>query len=201
MKWLKRILDIVLSLTFLILAFPVFLLIAIWVRWDSAGSVFFRQQRVGRDGADFRIWKFRTMAPGTPEQGPDCVIEASDPRVTRSGTFLRAWSLDELPQLINILLGKMSLVGPRPTLRYQVEQYTPRQRRRLQVRPGLTGWAQIHGRNRLSWPERIEYDLWYVENWSLWLDIRILLRTPAILWRSEGLYGRREDFRIHSDNE
>lgn len=201
MDFLKRILDVVLSLGVLVVLSPALLAAAIWVRIDSPGPVFFRQLRVGRDGRDFRIWKFRTMEAGSPEQGPGVEIEAGDPRITRAGRKLRRWSLDELPQFINVLKGEMSVVGPRPTLRYQVEQYSQRQRRRLSVTPGITGWAQIHGRNVLSWPERIEYDLWYVEHRSLWLDLKILARTPAVLFGRRGLYGRKEDFAIRPDDE
>jgi lipopolysaccharide/colanic/teichoic acid biosynthesis glycosyltransferase len=201
MNSLKRILDLVVSLGTLVVLSPVLLIGIIWIRIDSPGPVFFRQVRVGKDGRDFRIWKFRTMRIGSPEQGPGVVIEAGDPRITRAGRLLRKWSLDEIPQLLNVLKGEMSVVGPRPTLRYQVEQYSPRQRRRLSVLPGITGWAQIHGRNLLSWPERIEYDVWYVDNWSFWLDLKILARTPWVLFGKQGLYGRREDFAIRPDNE
>jgi lipopolysaccharide/colanic/teichoic acid biosynthesis glycosyltransferase len=200
MRVMKRILDVVLSLAVLTVCSPLLLVGAIWIRFDSPGPVFFRQVRVGRDGRNFRIWKFRTMQIGVPEQGPGVEIEAGDTRITRAGKVLRQWSLDEVPQLINVLKGEMSVVGPRPTLRYQVDQYTDRQKKRLRVPPGITGWAQIHGRNVLSWPERIEYDIWYVENWSLWLDLMILWKTPWVLFGKRGLYGRKEDFAIRPNN-
>ena len=196
MRGAKRILDLVLSAMILTLLSPFLFLAAILIRVDSRGPVFFRQERVGKNGVDFRIWKFRTMEMGAPDQGQGCVIEADDPRITRVGRFLRKWSIDEIPQFLNVIKGEMSLVGPRPTLRYQVEQYSLRQRKRLEVLPGISGWAQIHGRNEISWPERIEYDVWYAEHWSFWLDLRILFQTPFVFLRRGGLYGRKEDFAI-----
>jgi lipopolysaccharide/colanic/teichoic acid biosynthesis glycosyltransferase len=152
--------------------------------------VLYRQQRIGLNGQPFDILKLRTMTVGAEHQGAGYEIGHQDSRITRVGQHLRRWSLDELPQLVNVLRGEMALVGPRPTLGYQVEQYTPRQRGRLAMRPGLTGLAQVRGRNALSWEQRIELDLWYVEHWSLHVDVRILLRTPAALLRGEGIYGR-----------
>lgn len=186
-RTVKGIFDRALALILLILLSPLFLLIALAIRLTSPGPVFFRQVRVGKDGRLFEILKFRTMVVGAEKMGLGVQTSAGDPRVTPAGRILRTLSLDELPQLIHILRGEMSFVGPRPTLPYQVERYTPRQKGRLLVPPGVTGWAQIHGRKSLSWPARIEYDLWYVENWSPWLDIVILLRTlPAVL-RAEGV--------------
>ena len=141
----------------------------------------YRQTRVGKDGEDFELLKLRTMVVGAEGQGAGWAIDKGDPRITRVGAFLRRTSIDELPQLLTVVRGEMSLIGPRPTLRYQVERYDERQRRRLEVRPGLTGWAQIHGRAGLSWPERIELDVWYVEHRSPLVDLRILLRTPLAL--------------------
>ena len=141
----------------------------------------YRQTRVGKDGEDFELFKLRTMVVGAERQGAGWAIDKGDPRITRVGSFLRRTSIDELPQLLNVVRGEMSLIGPRPTLRYQVERYDERQRRRLEVKPGLTGWAQIHGRAGLSWPERIELDVWYVEHRSPLVDLRILLRTPLAL--------------------
>ena len=142
----------------------------------------FRQTRVGRDGTDFELLKLRTMVVGAERKGAGYAVDAGDSRITRVGRILRKTSVDELPQLWNVVRGDMSLIGPRPTLRYQVERYTERQRKRLDVRPGLTGWAQIHGRATLPWDERIELDVWYVENRSPRVDLKILLRTPLALF-------------------
>jgi lipopolysaccharide/colanic/teichoic acid biosynthesis glycosyltransferase len=160
---------------------------AVAVRLTSPGPVFFRQERVGMDGRVFRVWKFRTMVAGDNPIFPDAT------RITSAGRVLRRLSLDELPQLINVATGDMSVVGPRPTLAYQVERYDDRQRRRLEVRPGLTGWAQVNGRNALSWPERIEYDLEYVEAQSAAMDLRILLRTARAMLSGEGVEGHPTD--------
>jgi lipopolysaccharide/colanic/teichoic acid biosynthesis glycosyltransferase len=187
---LKRALDIAISLIGLILlAFP-FALIALAIKLDSKGPVFFRQDRVGKDGKLFKTWKFRTMIEGAVERGLGYNVARDDPRITRVGRFLRSWGLDELSQLINVLKGEMSLVGPRPTLKYQVERYDDFQRRRLSVKPGITGWALIHGRNLLTWEERIKYDVWYVDHWSIWLDLWIMLKTIwVVLIKREGVYG------------
>lgn len=186
----KRALDILVSclgLTFLLLPFAV---IAIAIKLDSKGPVFFRQERVGKDGRVFKPWKFRTMVEGAVEKGLGRHVARDDPWVTRVGRFLRKWGLDELPQLINVLKGEMSLVGPRPTLAFQVEQYNDFQRKRLSVKPGITGWALVHGRNRLPWKQRIELDIWYIDNWSLWVDIKILVKTLwIVLIKREGVYG------------
>jgi lipopolysaccharide/colanic/teichoic acid biosynthesis glycosyltransferase len=144
--------------------------------------VLFRQMRVGRDGADFELLKLRTMVVDAESTGAGFAVDRGDPRITRVGRFLRRASIDELPQLVNVLRGDMSVIGPRPTLRYQVDRYTEWQRRRLDVRPGLTGWAQVHGRAQLPWAARIELDVFYVENRSPALDLRILLRTPLALF-------------------
>jgi lipopolysaccharide/colanic/teichoic acid biosynthesis glycosyltransferase len=144
--------------------------------------VLYRQTRVGKDGKDFELVKLRTMIVGAETQGAGYAIDKGDSRITRAGRILRRLSVDELPQFWNVVRGDMSLIGPRPTLRYQVEQYDDRQRHRLDVRPGITGWAQIHGRTKLSWPERIELDLWYVERHSPLVDLKILLRTPLALF-------------------
>ena len=142
----------------------------------------YRQTRVGKNGAEFELVKLRTMVVGAEQQGAGWAVNEGDPRITRVGRVLRRLSLDELPQLWNVVRGEMSLIGPRPTLAYQVERYTPRQRRRLDVKPGITGWAQIHGRASLPWEERIELDVWYVENRSARVDLKILLRTPGALF-------------------
>lgn len=187
---LKRTIDILFSLIGLVfLALP-FALIAVAIKLDSKGPVFFRQERVGLNGRIFKPWKFRTMVVGAEKQGLGYNVARDDPRITKVGRFLRNWSLDELPQLINVLRGEMSIVGPRPTLKYQVEQYNDFQRKRLLVKPGITGWAQIHGRNLLTWEDRIKYDVWYVEHWSVPLDLWIMLKTIwVVLIKREGVYG------------
>jgi lipopolysaccharide/colanic/teichoic acid biosynthesis glycosyltransferase len=186
----KRGLDILLSAAGLICLAVPFGLIALAVRLDSAGPVFFRYPRVGKDGVSFVPLKFRTMVEGAIDQGFGTTLSEDDTRLTRVGTFLRRWALDELPQLWNVLKGEMSLVGPRPTFAYQVERYDEFQRRRLEVKPGITGWAQVNGRNAIGWPERIELDVWYVDHATLWLDLKILVKT---LWLAyvvrDGIYG------------
>ncbi len=179
--WIKRSLDLAVAAAGLIVAAPLFLGAAIAIRVTSAGPVFYASERIGQAGRPFRLYKFRTMVVGAESRGLGLRVAAHDDRITRAGHFLRRSSLDELPQLWNILRGEMSLVGPRPTVRSQVERYTDYQRRRLEVRPGLTGWAQINGRNSLPWEQRIELDIWYIDHWSLWLDLTILARTPGII--------------------
>ena len=179
---LNRALDVAIAGTGLALASPVLALAALAVKLSDGGPVLYKQTRVGKDGHDFELLKLRTMVVGAETRGAGWAVDRGDPRITRVGRFLRRTSLDELPQLWNVVRGEMSLVGPRPTLRYQVERYTPRQRRRLEVLPGITGWAQIHGRAALSWDERIELDVWYVEHRSPVTDVLILLRTPLALF-------------------
>jgi lipopolysaccharide/colanic/teichoic acid biosynthesis glycosyltransferase len=184
----KRALDVLGATVGLTLSAPLLAASAIAVRLEDRGPVFFRQERVGQDGRLFEVLKLRTMVVNAHTQGAGYAVDKGDSRITRVGSLLRKTSLDELPQLWNVLRGEMSLVGPRPTLAYQVERYTDRQRRRLEVRPGLTGWAQVNGRASLSWPERIELDVWYVEHRSLALDLRILLRTVSVLLRPGVVY-------------
>ncbi|MBV8478813.1 MAG: sugar transferase, partial [Actinobacteria bacterium] len=157
-------------------------LAALAVKLTSRGPVLYRQTRVGKDGADFELLKLRTMVVGAETQGAGLAVDKGDSRITRAGAMLRRLSLDELPQLWNVVRGDMSVIGPRPTLRYQVERYTPHQMRRLDVKPGITGWAQVHGRATLPWSERIELDVWYVEHRSPLLDLRILAKTPFALF-------------------
>lgn len=180
---IKRLGDVAGAALLLVLSLPLLLLLALLIMAESGRPVLFRQTRIGRGGAPFVILKFRTLRMGAHKPGNP------RSRVTRVGGVLRRWGLDELPQLWNVLRGEMSLVGPRPTLPRQVAAYGAFERRRLAVRPGLTGWAQIHGRNTLPWPERIRLDIWYIDHLSFWLDARILLRTPKILWTGDGLYG------------
>jgi lipopolysaccharide/colanic/teichoic acid biosynthesis glycosyltransferase len=179
---MNRAADILVAGTALAVASPVVALAALAIKLEDGGPVLYRQSRVGRDGVDFELLKLRTMIVGAERQGAGFAVDAGDSRITRAGRMLRKLSLDEVPQLWNVLRGDMSVVGPRPTLRYQVEQYTPHQRRRLEVRPGITGWAQIHGRATLPWADRIELDVWYVEHRSALLDLKILLRTPFALF-------------------
>lgn len=185
---ISRILDVVVAAAALVVAAPVLAVAMLVIRLESAGSPIYRQRRVGRHGAEFDVLKLRTMVAGAEFLGAGINVDAGDARITRVGAFLRRTSLDELPQLVNIMRGEMALVGPRPTIPAQVAAYTPRQRGRLAVRPGVTGWAQIQGRTSLPWPERIELDLWYVAHRSLRLDLRILARTPAVVLGGGDLY-------------
>jgi lipopolysaccharide/colanic/teichoic acid biosynthesis glycosyltransferase len=178
----NRALDAALAGAALALTSPVLAAAAVAIKLDDGGAVLYRQRRVGLNGDEFELLKLRTMTVGAEAQGAGWAVNEGDPRITRAGRVLRRLSLDELPQLWNVVRGDMSLVGPRPTLAYQVEQYTPRQRRRLDVKPGITGWAQIHGRARLPWDQRIELDVWYVEHRSPLVDLKILARTPAALF-------------------
>ncbi len=184
---LRRVLDVVVAgAALLLLALPLALVAAL-VSVESPGSPIFRQRRVGRGGAEFEVVKLRTMVAGAERIGAGLAIDKGDARITRLGRFLRRTSIDELPQLVNILRGEMTLVGPRPTLPHQVATYDARQRERLLVKPGVTGWAQVHGRTTLSWPERIELDRWYVAHRSLALDARILARTVRVVLGGEGV--------------
>jgi lipopolysaccharide/colanic/teichoic acid biosynthesis glycosyltransferase len=178
----NRALDVAGSAVGLAVSSPFLAAAALAIKLGDGGPVLYRQRRVGHRGEEFDLLKLRTMVVGAETKGAGWAVNRGDPRITRAGRLLRRLSLDELPQFWNVLRGDMSLIGPRPTLAYQVEQYTPRQRRRLEVKPGLTGWAQIHGRARVPWEERIELDVWYVENRSPWLDLKILLRTPLALF-------------------
>ena len=180
--------DVVLGTIGLVLAAPVIAVSALAIRLGSPGPAVYRQRRVGRDGREFELLKLRTMVQGSDPVGIGEAIEEGDPRITRAGAFLRRFSLDELPNLVNVLRGEMAIVGPRPTIPAQVAEYTEHQRRRLDVKPGLTGWAQINGRTQLEWTDRIELDVWYVEHRSLGLDLRILARTAGLLLTGRGLY-------------
>jgi lipopolysaccharide/colanic/teichoic acid biosynthesis glycosyltransferase len=185
---LSRVLDVVLAALLLLIAAPLLVLAALAIRLESRGPVFYRHLRVGRDGEMFELWKLRTMIPGAESMGAGLYVLDGDPRITRVGRMLRRFSLDELPNLLNVLRGDMAIVGPRPTVQEQVDRYTDRQRRRLEVKPGITGWAQINGRTSLPWPDRIELDVWYVEHRSMRLDLRILARTARMLATGHGLY-------------
>jgi lipopolysaccharide/colanic/teichoic acid biosynthesis glycosyltransferase len=178
----NRALDVVGASLGLALASPFLAAGALAIKLADGGPVLYRQRRVGKDGREFELFKLRTMVVGAEQQGAGWAVNRGDPRITRVGRLLRRLSLDEVPQLWNVVRGEMSLIGPRPTLAYQVAEYTPRQRKRLDVKPGITGWAQIHGRASLPWEERIELDVWYVENRSPAVDLKILLRTPRALF-------------------
>ena len=179
---MNRAADVAVAGLGLALASPFLLAAALAIKLEDGGPVVYRQTRVGKDGRDFELLKLRSMTVGAEHMGAGYAIDRNDSRITRVGRVLRRTSLDELPQLWNVLRGDMSVIGPRPTLRYQVDRYSERQRRRLDVRPGLTGWAQIHGRATLAWADRIELDVWYVEHRSPVLDLKILLRTPLALF-------------------
>ena len=186
---LKRIIDVVVSGIGLIILFPIFVVIVILIKLDSKGPVFFVQERAGKDGKIFRAYKLRTMVDNAVVVGGKKLCQ-DDLRITRVGKHLR-WGIDELPQLINVFKGDMSMVGPRPTLIEQVNRYSKEHRRRLEVKPGITGWALINGRNTLTWPEKIKLDIWYIDHWSLWLDVKILFKTIwVVIFTREGLYGK-----------
>jgi lipopolysaccharide/colanic/teichoic acid biosynthesis glycosyltransferase len=185
---LARAVDVAVAGAGLAVGAPILGLAMVAIVLESPGHPIYRQRRIGKDGRPFDVIKLRTMVPGAESIGAGLSVNESDPRITRVGAALRRLSIDELPNLLNVLRGDMTLVGPRPTLPVQVEQYTERQRGRLSVKPGLTGWAQVNGRTSLPWADRIELDLWYIENRSLALDLRILARTVAMVLRGSGLY-------------
>ncbi len=184
----RRAFDVVVAAAALLVTSPILALAVVAIRIESPGHPIYRQRRVGRDGELFDMYKLRTMVTGAEAIGSGLAVNEGDPRITRVGALLRRFSIDELPNLVNVLRGDMAIVGPRPTIPVQVQQYTERQRGRLALRPGLTGWAQINGRTALPWDERIELDLWYVEHRSWRLDLRIIARTAVIVLGGEGLY-------------
>ncbi len=184
----RRLFDLVVAGAALAVASPILLAAVVAIRLESRGSAFYRQRRVGRDGEPFDIFKLRTMVTGAEHVGAGLAVSEGDTRITRIGRLLRRASLDELPNLLNVLRGEMAIIGPRPTVPVQVDRYTERQRGRLAVKPGITGWAQVHGRTKLPWDERIELDLWYIEHRSWRLDLEILRRTLAMVTTGRGLY-------------
>jgi undecaprenyl phosphate N,N'-diacetylbacillosamine 1-phosphate transferase len=194
---IKRALDITAAFFGLVIMSPVFALIALCVSLNSPGDILFKLRVAGRDGKAFDQWKFRTMVQNARETAHRYETSATDPRITRVGRFLRRWSIDELPQLWNVLRGEMSLIGPRPTFLEIAQRYSPQQARRLQMRPGLTGLAQLQGRNLIPWERRITLDISYIENFSLWLDTKILCRTIPLLLRGTGVYGEGGAVKMH----
>ncbi|MFD1929256.1 sugar transferase [Sporosarcina siberiensis] len=185
---LKRLFDLLLSLLLIVLLSPLLLIIGALIKVTSSGPMLFKQERVGRHEKVFKIYKFRSMIQNADKLGAGYYMDGkNDPRITRVGNFLRKTSLDELPEVFNVLKGEMSFVGPRPTLKYQVDKYSDFQKRRLEYPPGITGWAQINGRNEIPWSKRIELDVWYIDNYTLWLDIKILILTlPSVVF-SKGI--------------
>lgn len=184
----KRVFDIVIALSALLVLAPLVVLIALAIKWDSQGPVFFIQERVGKGLRKFRCYKFRTMIDGAESLGNKFIVTENDDRVTRVGNRLRSWTLDEIPQLVNVLRGDMSIVGPRPWVEEQARHCAPENHRRFDFRPGMAGWAWIHGRNKLAWNERVRLDLWYVDHWTFGLDMRILARAVVQLLRRDGVH-------------
>jgi len=185
---IRRAFDIAVAATVLLLSSPIVLLAIVAIRLESRGHPIYRQRRVGRDGHEFDMLKLRTMVAGAESMGAGMAVNEGDTRITRVGNLLRRLSIDEIPNLVNVLRGEMAIIGPRPTIQVQVAQYTERQRKRLTIRPGITGWAQVNGRAALPWTDRIELDLWYIEHRSWRLDLVILWRTLAMLVSGRGLY-------------
>lgn len=185
---LKRFFDIIVSSVALILLSPLIGLIALAIKLEDGGPVFYIQNRVGKDGKIFRCYKFRSMMVNAEKIGLGLETARDDPRITRVGKILREWRLDEIPQCFNVLKGDMSVVGPRATIPSQVARYTPYQRRRLEMKPGMAGWAFVNGNNAIPWEKRIELDIWYIDHWSLWLDFVILLKAVGVVLKREGLY-------------
>ena len=184
----RRLFDVVVAALALVATSPVLLAAIVAIRLETAGHPIYRQRRIGKDGRPFDMLKLRTMVAGAESMGSGLAVNEGDPRITRVGAFLRRFSIDELPNLINVMRGEMAFVGPRPTIQAQVDQYTDRQLRRLEVKPGLTGWAQINGRASLPWSERIELDVWYVDNKGPLLDLKIILKTIRMLLLGHGIY-------------
>jgi len=185
---LKRMFDLLVAVIVLFLFSPLIIAISLAIKLDDGGPVFFPQERVGRNRRKFRCYKFRTMTARAAPMDQDLRVTATDPRITRVGRSLRLWTLDEIPQLFNVIKGEMSIIGPRPWVPEQAAYCSTAETRRFAVRPGMAGWAWIHGRNRLAFDERVRLDLWYVDHWSLKLDLEILLRAFVLLFRREGVY-------------
>jgi len=190
-RFLKRFFDLFFSILGVIILSPLMLGISIAIKFDSEGPVIYKQDRLGKDGKIFKIYKFRTMVVNAEKIGSGLFTYENDPRITKVGRILRKTSLDELLQLFNVLKGDMSFVGPRPPVPYypkKWEEYTPEEKKRFSVRPGITGWAQVNGRNEIDWSERIRFDIWYVDNWSLILDMKIIFKSIRVVLKKEGVY-------------
>ena len=185
---MRRLFDVFAAGAALLISSPLLLLAIVLIPLESRGSPIYRQRRVGLSGAEFEVIKLRTMVSGAENLGAGLAVAENDERITKLGALLRRASLDELPNLINVLRGEMAIIGPRPTVEAQVQQYTPRQRQRLSIRPGITGWAQVNGRAGLTWNERIELDLWYIDNRSWKLDRQILRRSFRTVFAGDALY-------------
>lgn len=183
---LKRVFDLILAFIILVSISPLLIAVALAIKITSPGKVFFKQQRLGLHGEVFWVYKFRSMVPNAINIGSGMFIEKDDPRITGIGKILRKNSIDELPQLLNVIRGEMSLVGPRPAPLHHLDKYNDEQKKRLNVKPGITGWAQVNGRLALYWPDRIELDCWYVENHSFWLDLKILVKTVVVVLSRSG---------------
>ena len=186
---LKRWCDAIMTTIVLLFLWPLLLAVSVLIYLEDRGPIFFIQERVGLNGKPFGMYKFRSMIVNAEAPGGCSNLVSEDQRITKIGKFIRRWSIDEMPQILNVLKGEMSIIGPRPTLAYQVEHYTEHQRKRLKAKPGITGWAQVNGRNRLTWDERIELDIEYIETYSLWLDLKILSRTLQAVADESGIYG------------
>lgn len=199
----KRIFDIFVSAIGLLFLIPLFIIISLLIKLDSKGPIFFLQKRIGKNGRIFFIIKFRTMVDNAENLGSGLMTDAADPRITRVGKILRKTSIDELPQFINIIKGDMSLVGPRPAPIVLLDRMTEYEKKRLNVRPGVTGWAQINGRTNLTWKERFVKDVWYIENFSFWLDIKIIFNTIVNVISSKDVYTDRfsEEVKKMNNNE
>ena len=185
----KRLFDAIVSGSTLVLLSPLIILISLAIKLDDGGPILFVQNRVGKGRSNFRCYKFRTMVLGAESMGNKLKVTADDSRITRVGRLLRLWTLDEIPQLFNVLKGDMSIVGPRPWVPSEADYCPPKDRRRFDMQPGMAGWAWIHGRNRLPWNERVRLDLWYIDNWALRLDFYILAKAFVLLFRRDGVYG------------
>ncbi len=200
-KHVKRIFDFIFAIILLLILSPLFIIVAIAINIDSKGPVFFKQERSGQHGKVFNVYKFRTMINNAEKIGSGLYTDSTDPRITRVGEFLRKTSIDELPQLINIIKGEMSFIGPRPVPMGNLDEFNIDETERLKVKPGITGWAQVNGRNTLTWPEKNEKDIWYVNNISLLLDIKIIFMTIKVILFKEGVYSGRYASMVKDNNQ
>ena len=200
--FIKRIFDIIISIISLVVLFPIFTISGVLIKLDSKGHIFFIQERVGKNGKIFKMYKFRTMIINSEKVGLGYSVKKEDSRITKVGKYLRLTGIDELPQILNVLKGEMSLVGPRPTLLYQVKKYSDWEKRRLEMRPGISSLMIISGHNKLSWPEKIKTDIYYIDHWSLWLDLKILFKTFwVIIFTREGIYEDNPKIDLPEKNE